>query len=568
MFDVTLEAGWRATGPDPLGWLQSYAVRRYGGEAPDMVAAMDVMYTSAYKNSGIDESIIEDLPGSTGGSRNTNATGILAALRLYIAAFSSGGLDPTTGPASYDITDLTRQVLCDLFQDLYAIFSNRRLVSNATVADLQPIADAMLGVIADIDATNAGDVNFLLGTWLADAAKWGFNDTQVANRLYNARNQITLWGPNGEINDYAAKIGWSGLVKDYYLFRWDSYLTLQLACIANGTVPDWDAWNKAMLSWEQAWSANATMYPTEANGVPPLDTAGAMVGKYAGNAAANGFTAHVGMDSVDSSAGAPQWVAVNSSKDMGATGPDCPVVDHGPTGSVAACEAGCDETESCNVVNWSPSVPDCVYRACVDPRNPSLQPNPGYSVFANVAAGPLWKEVPGSTNMAAIGADCPWLAKGPGDSIVACEAACGTTPGCNAFNWNSGDCEMRNCANPMNPGLTPYAGWSVYGNAAASKPIVIGHMWHTDVGVLAFFCETTPGCAGFNSNGKLTSNATVLAPAPGVAVYVKNGAPQPIVLEREARTAPPKSTPVPTPRPLPTPPPSMRKMYNGGRGKQ
>ena len=29
---------------------------------------------------------------------------------------------------------------------------------------------------------------------------------------FNARNQVTLWGPNGEINDYAAK-SWGGLVK-------------------------------------------------------------------------------------------------------------------------------------------------------------------------------------------------------------------------------------------------------------------------------------------------------------------------------------------------------------------
>ena len=94
-----------------------------------------------------------------------------------------------------------------------------RLDAGATAAEMAAMAGPLLGVIADVDTTDAADVNFLLGTWLADAAAWGFNASQVENRLFNARNQITLWGPNGEINDYAAKIGWAGLVKDYYLYR-------------------------------------------------------------------------------------------------------------------------------------------------------------------------------------------------------------------------------------------------------------------------------------------------------------------------------------------------------------
>jgi hypothetical protein len=31
--------------------------------------------------------------------------------------------------------------------------------------------------------------------------------------------QVTLWGPDGNINDYASK-QWSGLVKDYHMGRW------------------------------------------------------------------------------------------------------------------------------------------------------------------------------------------------------------------------------------------------------------------------------------------------------------------------------------------------------------
>jgi alpha-N-acetylglucosaminidase len=285
MFDITLEAGWRAQGPDPLAWLQSYAVRRYGGESPAMIDATNILYDAAYANHGIDASIIEDVPGSNTGSRNTNATGILAALRLFVTAFSNGGgLDSTTGPASYDLVDLTRQALCNLFQDVYGVFSAR--ATRANVDELTPMANALLGLIFDVDTTDAGDVNFLLGPWLSDAAKWGFNDTQVSNRLFNARNQITLWGPgdpNGEINDYAAKVGWAGLVKDYYGARWTSWTSTLLAAIATNSTPDWNTWAHEELIWEQAWSVNSTMYPTTASGVPPLTTTNVMLSKYFNN---------------------------------------------------------------------------------------------------------------------------------------------------------------------------------------------------------------------------------------------------------------------------------------------
>jgi len=39
---------------------------------------------------------------------------------------------------------------------------------------------------------------------------------------YNARNQISLWGPDGEINDYASK-QWGGLVGGYYSRRWKAF---------------------------------------------------------------------------------------------------------------------------------------------------------------------------------------------------------------------------------------------------------------------------------------------------------------------------------------------------------
>lgn len=193
MFDVTLEAGWRDTAPEPHAWLQSYAVRRYGKYSPTISQAYDSLYDSAYDNKDIDESIIEDMPSNTrSGSRNTNATGILAALRLFHAALAGGEVDATTGPASYDLTDFTRQFICNLFQDVHDVYASR-LGGGGSLEEVTSITTAMLGLLTDLDMVNSGDQNFLLGTWLEDAAQWGFNASQKANRVFNAKNQITLW---------------------------------------------------------------------------------------------------------------------------------------------------------------------------------------------------------------------------------------------------------------------------------------------------------------------------------------------------------------------------------------
>ena len=40
---------------------------------------------------------------------------------------------------------------------------------------------------------------------------------------FNARNQITLWGPRAEILDYATK-QWNGVVADFFKPRWEVFI--------------------------------------------------------------------------------------------------------------------------------------------------------------------------------------------------------------------------------------------------------------------------------------------------------------------------------------------------------
>jgi|EP01044_Picomonas_judraskeda_P019536 hypothetical protein len=59
-------------------------------------------------------------------------------------------------------------------------------------------------MLDDYDALLSTDTNFMLGRWQAWARSWADPgaDAVKDNLEYNARNQLTLWGPTGQINDY------------------------------------------------------------------------------------------------------------------------------------------------------------------------------------------------------------------------------------------------------------------------------------------------------------------------------------------------------------------------------
>ena len=72
----------------------------------------------------------------------------------------------------------------------------------------------VLDLLLNLDDLLGSHEYFLLGKWLKEANSIpGSNENDRKLYEYNARNQITLWGPKGEIIDYATK-QWNGLVRN------------------------------------------------------------------------------------------------------------------------------------------------------------------------------------------------------------------------------------------------------------------------------------------------------------------------------------------------------------------
>lgn len=117
----------------------------------------------------------------------------------------------------HDLVDISRQFIQNKIEMLYLrikmAFAAKDLKE---LKNVQSIFEAMLNDLDDVLQTNE---QFLLGKWLSSAKAMASNQLEQQLYEYNARNQITVWGPNGEIVDYAHK-QWAGIVRDYCLPRW------------------------------------------------------------------------------------------------------------------------------------------------------------------------------------------------------------------------------------------------------------------------------------------------------------------------------------------------------------
>lgn len=157
----------------------------------------------------------------------------------------------------YDLVDVTRQLLVNRFIDLYLDLLNVYSSSSTSSNDVSVTGSRLVRLVDDLDRLLYTDENFLLSTWISDAQQWArqgsrTNASYAAYLEFNARNQLTLWGPNGEINDYASK-QWAGLVEEYYSERWSMFVGYLAGLKENdGTYND-TVIAQQLLSFGQEW---------------------------------------------------------------------------------------------------------------------------------------------------------------------------------------------------------------------------------------------------------------------------------------------------------------------------
>ncbi|KAF9935751.1 hypothetical protein BGZ67_003131 [Mortierella alpina] len=203
---------------------------------------------------------------------------ILAADPSTSALCTNADLPLNVSSFQYDLADVTREVLTAVvLPGLHAELIEAYKAKD--VARTRATGNMVLDTIRDIDRILSTHSHFMLGPWIRDArvsAKVISSQTHqaiVGNNSYseakmetyadylefNARNQVTWWGPGGQqsLADYASK-QWAGLVKEFYLPRWQIFVDRLVTAAEKRTTLDYKAYLQDVLAVENKWQWETT----------------------------------------------------------------------------------------------------------------------------------------------------------------------------------------------------------------------------------------------------------------------------------------------------------------------
>jgi len=266
MYDLMGEMSWRSNPIQNIKlWFQNYATRRYGMKNIYASKAWKILSKSVY-NSTLPNPrghvLLIELPDlGMKDMRWYSMTDLYDAWDLMVSA----GTDLSESEAyQFDLVDTTRQALANTAPVWYALACEAYYKKDLQL--LHEYSLVFLDLLKDLDQILQTNENFMLGPWIESAKSNGMTEEEKLNYEFNARNQLTLWGPDGQILDYAGK-QWSGLISDYYIPRWELFFKHLETNILEGTMFDADIFKNDFLTRiGKPFCVDVKPYPTKAKG--------------------------------------------------------------------------------------------------------------------------------------------------------------------------------------------------------------------------------------------------------------------------------------------------------------
>nr|XP_056720613.1 alpha-N-acetylglucosaminidase [Euleptes europaea] len=266
MYELMTDLGWRKEPVDLQRWVAEYAAQRYGARNENATAAWRLLLQTVYNCSGVcvnhNHSPLVHRPSLRMDTELWyNQSAVYEAWRLLQG--SAGELG-ASGAFRYDLVDVARQALQQLVSDYYReikqAFQDHSLPRLLTAGGV-----LVYDLLPELDSLLASDERFLLGRWLESARLMATSDREADLYDFNARNQLTLWGPLGNILDYANKqLG--GLVLDYYGVRWNLFVSTLVDCLNTGTPFHQNQFIQAVFQVERGFIYSGKQYPAKPTG--------------------------------------------------------------------------------------------------------------------------------------------------------------------------------------------------------------------------------------------------------------------------------------------------------------
>lgn len=234
LYDLVYDVAWQTQPFDIKNWLKKYAWFRYGSRDTNVDSAWQVFLNTIYTSDlppqqGAPESIFCARPSlntehaRTWGTlkRSYDTKAFEKAVMLFArSAFKYNGV----ATYQYDLVDLTRQVIGNRALDVYKLMISAFNANDKK--DFRKYSGEFLKLMQMQDNLLQTDKNFRLSTCLNGAYDFGQNPEDKKLAVWNAKTQISYWGPdnpNTDLHDYANK-EWGGLIGTLYLQRWQRFI--------------------------------------------------------------------------------------------------------------------------------------------------------------------------------------------------------------------------------------------------------------------------------------------------------------------------------------------------------
>ena len=267
VYDMVYDMAWRTDSIHIPQWLDNYTYYRYGTEDNNCNKAWKLLSETIYEChnelGGPVESYICARPSDTIQHVSTWGNAVMfydpmKVVKAWDLLYQSRKRFNHSDTYEYDLTDVTRQVLSD-----YAKYLHERMVLAFQKKDKERFMEysgKFLNIIKDEDRLLSTRKEFMLGTWLAEAEKAGGTPEEKRRFVTNAKRLITTWtDTDSDLHDYANK-EWSGLLIDFYLPRWEAYVTYKTSLLYGKKLayPDYS-------KMEQEWVLTNSTYLSRVN---------------------------------------------------------------------------------------------------------------------------------------------------------------------------------------------------------------------------------------------------------------------------------------------------------------
>ncbi|KAF4517969.1 hypothetical protein B566_EDAN005336 [Ephemera danica] len=264
IYDLMLEMGWRNSPANLTIWFNDYATRRYGIQNSNATEAWQLLKNSVYNFNDSNSKIRGKYIMCRRPSLKLkpvvwyNASDVMVA---WDHLMSVSHHIPTSGTLQHDLVDVGRQSL----QLMAAYFYTKIVLAyrKKDIVEFRQYSTLMLRLLTDLDILLSSSPDFLLGSWTKSARSWGTTKQESELYEWNARNQISLWGPRGEILDYANK-QWAGVMMHYFKPRWQLFIQHLNQSLTEGVAFNQAAFNKQVFEQvELPFTMDKTVFADE-----------------------------------------------------------------------------------------------------------------------------------------------------------------------------------------------------------------------------------------------------------------------------------------------------------------